>query len=81
MTRRPRRAVATAIEVGYRLVDTAENYGNERGVGRGIRASGIARDDVFVTTKFNKRWHGVDLVAEACTRAPTDSVSMSSTCC
>ncbi len=34
------RAVAEALEVGYRLVDTAENYGNERGVGRGLAASG-----------------------------------------
>jgi 2,5-diketo-D-gluconate reductase A len=58
-------AVVTAIESGYRLIDTAENYGNERGVGAGIRASGIAREELFVTTKFNKNWHGVDLVAEA----------------
>jgi 2,5-diketo-D-gluconate reductase A len=53
-------AVRTAIETGYRLVDTAENYHNERGVGQGIRDSGIAREQVFVTTKFNKRWHSVD---------------------
>lgn len=59
------RAVAQAIEVGYRLVDTAENYGNEQGVGRGIAASGVAREDLFVTTKMNQRWHGVDLAAEA----------------
>jgi len=52
--------VAAAIGVGYRLIDTAENYDNERGVGRGIRASGIDRDDVFVTTKFNERWHGFE---------------------
>ena len=50
--------VAAAIGAGYRLIDTAENYGNERGVGRGIRASGVDRDEVFVTTKFNERWHG-----------------------
>jgi 2,5-diketo-D-gluconate reductase A len=59
------RAVALALEAGYRLVDTAENYGNERGVGQGLRASGVPREDVFVTTKFNKRWHGVELVEEA----------------
>ena len=59
------RAVASAIEAGYRLIDTAENYANEAGVGRGLKASGVARADVFVTTKFNKRWHGVDLVREA----------------
>ena len=50
--------VAAAIQAGYRLVDTAENYRNERGVGRGIRASGIDRDEVFVTTKLNGNWHG-----------------------
>jgi 2,5-diketo-D-gluconate reductase A len=58
-------AVAAAIGLGYRLVDTAENYGNERGVGRGIKASGVPREELFVTTKFNKRWHGVELAAEA----------------
>jgi 2,5-diketo-D-gluconate reductase A len=57
--------VAAAIRAGYRLIDTAENYGNERGVGRGLRASGIDRDDVFVTTKFNERWHGVEEAQEA----------------
>jgi 2,5-diketo-D-gluconate reductase A len=50
--------VAAALRAGYRLIDTAENYRNEAGVGRGIRASGVDRDDVFVTTKFNERWHG-----------------------
>lgn len=58
-------AVATAIEAGYRLVDTAENYHNERGVGRGIRAAGVPREELFITTKFNKRWHGVELAADA----------------
>ncbi|GAA0899333.1 aldo/keto reductase [Virgisporangium ochraceum] len=61
--------VATAIGLGHRLVDTAENYGNERGVGRGLKASGVPREELFVTTKFNKEWHGVDLVAEACQRS------------
>ncbi len=46
------RAVARALEVGYRLIDTATNYGNERGVGRAIRESGVPRDEVFVTTKL-----------------------------
>jgi 2,5-diketo-D-gluconate reductase A len=63
------RVVADAIEAGYRLVDTAENYGNEVGVGRGLKASGVAREDVFVTTKFNKRWHGRDLAVQAYERA------------
>ena len=59
-------AVAGALRNGYRLIDTAENYGNERGVGEGIRSSGLARDEVFVTTKFNREWHGVDGVRAAC---------------
>lgn len=43
--------VAAAIKMGYRHIDTAQTYGNERGVGEGIRASGIARDELFVTSK------------------------------
>ena len=64
-----RAAVATAIQAGYRLIDTAENYGNERGVGAGLRASGVARAELFVTTKFNRQWHGVGLAAEAFKRS------------
>lgn len=45
------RVVRTAIEHGYRSIDTARIYGNERGVGRGIRHSGLPREQVFVTTK------------------------------
>jgi 2,5-diketo-D-gluconate reductase A len=52
------RAVSTALELGYRLVDTAENYRNEVGVGRALK--GAPRDEVFVTSKFNKRWHSVE---------------------
>jgi 2,5-diketo-D-gluconate reductase A len=59
------KAVAVAVENGYRLVDTAENYENERGVGRGLRASGVPREELFVTTKFNRRWHSVDGVQQA----------------
>jgi 2,5-diketo-D-gluconate reductase A len=58
-------AVRTAIESGYRLVDTAENYHNEDGVGRGIRDSGIDRSELFLTTKFNKEWHSIEGVREA----------------
>ena len=46
------RAVAEALEVGYRHIDTAAAYGNEEAVGRAIRASGIPRDELFVTTKL-----------------------------
>lgn len=44
-------AVCTAIKMGYRHIDTAQAYGNERGVGEGIRKSGIARDEIFVISK------------------------------
>ena len=44
--------VATALEVGYRLIDTAASYGNEEAVGRAVRSSGIPRDELFVTTKL-----------------------------
>jgi 2,5-diketo-D-gluconate reductase A len=45
-------AVATALEVGYRLLDTAASYGNEEAVGRALRSSGIPRDELFITTKL-----------------------------
>jgi 2,5-diketo-D-gluconate reductase A len=50
-------AVQTALEVGYRHIDTAEMYGNEKGVGEGIRASGVPREEVFVTSKLNNGFH------------------------
>lgn len=45
-------AVRQAIAVGYRNIDTAQAYGNERGVGDGVRTSGVARNELFVSTKF-----------------------------
>ena len=45
-------AVRAALEVGYRHIDTAQAYGNERSVGQGLRDSGVPRDEVFITTKF-----------------------------
>src|SRR4051794_28048137 len=49
--------VATALAAGYRSIDTAAMYGNEEGVGRAIRASGLSRDELFVTTKLNNPEH------------------------
>jgi diketogulonate reductase-like aldo/keto reductase len=46
-------AVRWALELGYRHVDTAQVYGNEESVGRALRESGVPRDQVFITTKFN----------------------------
>ena len=45
-------AVRAAIAMGYRNIDTAQAYGNERGVGEGVRTSGVARDELFVSTKL-----------------------------
>jgi diketogulonate reductase-like aldo/keto reductase len=45
-------AVRQAITIGYRNIDTAQAYGNERGVGDGVRTSGVARDELFVSTKL-----------------------------
>jgi diketogulonate reductase-like aldo/keto reductase len=53
-------AVAKALQVGYRHIDTAAIYGNEEGVGAAIADSGIARDDLFVTTKLWNADHGFD---------------------
>lgn len=46
-------AVIKAVEVGYRHIDTAQGYDNERGVGEGVRNCGLKRDDIFVTTKLD----------------------------
>jgi 2,5-diketo-D-gluconate reductase A len=54
------RAVAEALGMGYRLVDTATNYRNESGVGHGLARSGIPREDVVVTTKLPGRHHGYE---------------------
>jgi 2,5-diketo-D-gluconate reductase A len=53
-------AVAGAIEVGYRLIDTAVNYENESEVGEGLRRSGVPREELFVTSKIPGRHHGYD---------------------
>lgn len=52
------RAVVDAVGCGWRLVDTAYLYQNEAGVGRGIRACGLRRDQVLVASKLNGEWHG-----------------------
>ena len=46
-------AVRSALELGYRHIDTAQAYGNESSVGQALRESGVARDEVFITTKFH----------------------------
>src|SRR4051812_6826971 len=53
-------AVQRALEVGYRHIDTAEMYANERGVGQGLRAFGLERAEVFITSKLNNGAHRPD---------------------
>jgi 2,5-diketo-D-gluconate reductase A len=53
-------AVKTALDIGYRHVDTAEMYRNEAGVGHGVRDSGLDRAEVFVTSKLNNGFHAPD---------------------
>lgn len=52
--------VGEALTVGYRHIDTAEMYGNERGVGEAVRAAGIDRGDVYITSKLNNGFHEPD---------------------
>jgi len=54
------KVVLAALEAGYRHIDTAQMYRNEAGVGAAIRASGIPRDEIYVTTKLNNDMHGYD---------------------
>jgi diketogulonate reductase-like aldo/keto reductase len=53
-------AVRFALQTGYRLIDTAAMYGNEKQIGEGIRRSGITREEIFVTTKVNNTDQGYD---------------------
>lgn len=52
--------IVTAIEAGYRHIDTAYRYGNQVGVGKGVRASGIAREELFITSKLDGEFQGND---------------------
>ncbi len=61
-----KRATLAALEAGYRLIDTARIYGNEQGVGEAIRESGIAREELFVTTKLWNDDQGYGRVSHAC---------------
>lgn len=63
------RAVSDALEVGYRLIDTAAAYGNEEAVGRAIARSGLPREDVFVTTKLWIQDAGFEPAKEAFERS------------
>jgi len=53
-------AVATALDAGYRLIDTAQGYRNEQGVGEAIARSDVPREEIFITTKLTNSQHGYD---------------------
>lgn len=59
-------AVLYALEAGYRLIDTAQMYGNEEDVGEALRKSGISREEVFITTKLWNSEHGYQKALNAC---------------
>ena len=59
------RIVSDALEIGYRHIDTAAIYGNEAGVGRAIAASGIPRDELYITTKLYNNDHGTQSAIDA----------------
>ena len=59
------RAVRQALEIGYRLIDTAEMYRNEPEIGRAVRASGLPREDLFITTKVANTSQGFDQTLQA----------------
>ena len=65
-------AVSRALEVGYRHIDTAQMYGNEAEVGAALEASGIAREDLFVTTKVDNSNHEPERAAASIERSLED---------
>jgi 2,5-diketo-D-gluconate reductase A len=65
-------AVSEALEIGYRHIDTAEMYGNEKEVGEAIRASGLDRGEVYVTSKLNNGHHEPDDAREAFDKTLSD---------
>ncbi len=60
-----RMAVLSALSLGYRLIDTAAAYGNELGVGQGVKDSGLKREEIFITSKLRNADHGYDNTVRA----------------
>ena len=58
-------AVRTAVKLGYRLIDTAQAYGNERGVGEGVRTCGLPREQLFVASKVAAELKDYDSAAKS----------------
>ncbi|MFZ0477471.1 MAG: aldo/keto reductase, partial [Halobacillus sp.] len=63
------RAVKSALDLGYRHLDTASFYGNESGLGRGIRESGVPREELFITTKVWNDEQGYEETLDAFERS------------
>ncbi|MGO3328528.1 aldo/keto reductase [Gordonia sp. (in: high G+C Gram-positive bacteria)] len=68
-------AVSTALEAGYRHIDTAQMYGNEKQVGEAVRESGIPRSELFVTSKLNNSFHAPADAVEAVAKS-TDALDL-----
>jgi len=66
------RITGLALEAGYRHIDTAEMYGNEKGVGEAVRSSGIPREELFITSKLNNGFHEPDEARRAFDRTLAD---------
>ena len=68
------RSVVDAIEAGYRLIDTAASYMNEQAVGKGLRRSGVAREELFVTTKLWVEDAGFERTVQAIDKSTKNEV-------
>ena len=66
------KAVKTALEIGYRHIDTAEMYENERGVGEGVRDAGLDRSAVYITSKLNNGAHRPDDATSTCSPSASE---------
>jgi len=67
-----KKATRTALEVGYRHIDTAEMYGNEKQVGEAVRDCGLDRDEIFITSKLNNGFHAYDDALTAADQSLSD---------
>lgn len=68
--------VLEALKVGYRLIDTAQYYGNERGVGDAIKASGVPRKEIFITTKLKSNHNVERLIEQSLADLQTDYIDL-----
>lgn len=68
--------VLEALDVGYRLIDTAQYYGNEKGVGAAVKECGIPRKEIFLTTKLKSNRNVADLIEESLYNLQTDYIDL-----